>query len=201
MWRCVFETATGKGVAFNRPAVAGEFVVEIEPRLCGDFANTPGRYQHVDGSFGERPGWTAEQAYGAVVAAVEAKIAAIEAHKAVLQIGPFLYQGHLYYTDGNAMSDFERTKARCQRLAGTDPIPTPPPIAGHWLSADVDPETGLRVPVAFTVEQFYDLSDALYDNRALLWAAEVMHKLSVQTMAATGATAEQIAAYDHTANW
>jgi hypothetical protein len=74
-------------------------------------------------------------------------------------------------------------------------------VAGYWMSADRDPETGGRVLVAMTCGQFKQLARSLYDRNAALWGAKQVHYATVESMAAAGATAEQILEYDHTAGW
>jgi hypothetical protein len=53
MWKCVFDSATNKGVAFGRQAGDGEFMVELPPAECAWFNSEPERYQYVDGVFSE----------------------------------------------------------------------------------------------------------------------------------------------------
>lgn len=53
MWKCIFDSTTNRGVAFNRAAGAGEFMVEIHPSAAGSFASEPGRYKYVNGVFSE----------------------------------------------------------------------------------------------------------------------------------------------------
>lgn len=52
-WKCVFDSATGRGVAFGRQAGDGEFMVELAPSECGWFNSEPSKYQYVDGTFSE----------------------------------------------------------------------------------------------------------------------------------------------------
>lgn len=80
MWKCVFYSGTGRGVAFGREAGAGEFMVELPPSECGWFNVTPERYQYVDGAFSERAEWQAEQQ--AKEEEQNARIARLEAIKA-----------------------------------------------------------------------------------------------------------------------
>jgi hypothetical protein len=202
MWKCIFDTVTGKGVAFNRPALTGEFAVEIEPRLCGDFANVPGRYQYIEGAFSERPGWAAESNVGKITTAVQSKLAQVAEEKDRRQNDLFTAQGYDFYADQEATETIRTTllMAMSDGLAGTDPVPTPAPFEGLWLTASVD-EDGDRVAIPLTVAQLKLLSKALYNRNARLWAKSKGHAIAIVSMAKAGATPAQIAAYDHTANW
>ena len=133
--------------------------------------------------------------------AVQRKLADIDRHAAMLQDQHLSHDGHLYYADPGSLATITTTLAIAQMLADTDPVPTPPPVAGYWMSADRDPQTGGRVLVAMTCGQFKQLARALYDRNAALWGARQVHYATVEAMAAGGATAEQILGYDHTAGW
>jgi hypothetical protein len=61
MWKCVFDSATNKGVAFGRQAGDGEFMVELPPADCGWFNSEPERYQYINGVFSERPAQELEE--------------------------------------------------------------------------------------------------------------------------------------------
>ena len=132
--------------------------------------------------------------------AVQRKLADIDRHAAMLQDQHLSHNGHLYYADQDSLATITTTLAIAQMLADTDPVPTPP-VAGYWMSADRDPETGGRVLVAMTCGQFKQLARSLYDRNAALWGAKQVHYATVEAMAAAGATAEQILEYDHTAGW
>ena len=101
-----------------------------------------------------------------------------------------MYQGHTYVADERS---FLGTKVRGSRLALTDPVPTPPPVTGSWKTRE-----GL---VPMTVAEFEAMADYFYDLVAVIWGKEEMHYAAVSNMVALGATAAQIKAYDHTANW
>jgi len=53
MWKCVFDSTSKRGVAFNREPQDGEFMQEITPANAAWFASEPERYQYVDGVFSE----------------------------------------------------------------------------------------------------------------------------------------------------
>ena len=133
--------------------------------------------------------------------AVQRKLADIDRQAAMLQDQHLSHGGHLYYADPGSLATITTTLAIAQMLADTEPAPTPPPVAGYWMSADRDPETGGRVLVPMTCGGFKALARALYDRNAALWGAKQMHYAAVEAMAAAGATAEQILGYDHTAGW
>ena len=133
--------------------------------------------------------------------AVQRKLADIDRHAAMLQDQHLSHGGHLYHADPGSLATITTTLAIVQMQADTDPVPTPAPVAGYWLSADRDPQTGGRVLVPMNNGQFKQLARALYDRNAALWGARQVHYATVEGMAAAGATAEQILAYDHTAGW
>ena len=81
---------------------------------------------------------------GAMTAAqaVEIKELEIDRYAALLQNQYLSRGGHLYYADPHSLDTITTTLAIVQMLADTDPVPTPPPVAGYWLSADRDPWGG-----------------------------------------------------------
>ena len=133
--------------------------------------------------------------------AVQRKLADIVRHVRTLQHEHLVHDGHLYYADEDSLATITTTLAMVQMLGDTDPVPTPPPVTGCWLTADVDAQTGQREVVAMTCGGFKRLARALYDRNAALWGAKQVHYATVEAMAAGGATAEQILQYDHTAGW
>lgn len=136
-----------------------------------------------------------------IAASVQRKLADIDRYAAVLQDQPLAHNGHHYYADPGSLETITTTLAVVIMLADDAPVPTPAPVAGKWMSADRDPQTGGRVLVEMSNGQFKQLARALYDRNALLWGAKQMHYAAVEAMAAGGATAEQILQYDHTAGW
>ena len=136
-----------------------------------------------------------------IAAAVQRKLADIDRYAARLQDQPLAHNGHHYYADRGSMETITTTLAVVIMLADDAPVPTPAPVAGKWMSADRDPQTGGRVLVEMSNGQFKQLARALYDRNALLWGAKQMHYATVEAMAAGGATEEQILGYDHTAGW
>ena len=136
-----------------------------------------------------------------IAASVQRKLADIDRYAASLQDQPLTHNGHRYYADRGSLETITTTLAVVLLLADDAPVPTPAPVAGKWMSADRDPQTGGRVLVEMSNGQFKQLARALYDRNALLWGAKQMHYAAVEAMAAGGATAEQILGYDHTAGW
>ena len=59
----------------------------------------------------------------------------------------------------------------------------------------------MTVAVPMTVGGIKGLVVALYDRNGLIWGAEMVHKATIEAMAASGSTAAEILAYDHTAGW
>lgn len=133
--------------------------------------------------------------------AVRRQLANIARQSASLQDQQMVHEGRQYYADRSSLETITTTLAIVQMLSDNDPVPTPPPVTGCWLTADVDQQTGQRVAVAMTCGAFKLLARALYDRNALLWGAKQLHCATVEAMAAGGATAEQILQYDHTAGW
>ena len=136
-----------------------------------------------------------------VAQAVELKERDIARQEEALRASRLLHNGHHFYADEDSLATITTTLAIAQMTDDADPVPTPAPVAGCWLTADRDPETGQRVVVAMTCGDFKMLARALYDRNAALWGARQVHYAAVEAMAAGGATAEQILGYDHTAGW
>ena len=121
---------------------------------------------------------------------IQRKLAAIDRYAETLQDRPLVHNGRSYYADRHSLNTITTTLSAVQMLANIDPVPTPPPVAGKWMSADRDPETGQRVLVAMTCAEFKLLARALYDRNAALWGAKQAHKATIEAMAAAGATVE-----------
>jgi hypothetical protein len=68
------------------------------------------------------------------------------------------------------------------------------------MSADVD-ASGNRIIVPLTVAEMRQLLAALYDRNGSIWGKEVIHKATIEAMVATGATPDQVAAYDVSLGW
>lgn len=134
-----------------------------------------------------------------VAQAVELKEWDIARQEESLRASHLLHNGHHFYADEDSLATITTALAVVQMLADTDPIPTPPPVAGCWMSADMD--AGQRVVVPMTCAAFKLLARALYDRNALLWGAKQIHYATVEGMAAAGATAAEILAYDHLRGW
>ena len=136
-----------------------------------------------------------------VASAVRRKLAQIDRHAARLQDDHLVHNGRRFYADRGSLETITTTLAVVLMQSDDAPVPTPAPVAGKWMSADVDEQTGQRVLVPMTCADFRALARALYDRNALLWGAKQLHYAAVEGMAAGGATAEQILGYDHTAGW
>ena len=136
-----------------------------------------------------------------IAGAVRYKLEMIDRYAEVLQDQLLTHDGNRYYADRGSLETITTTLAVV--LTGSDdaPVPTPAPVAGKWLTADVDAQTGQRVVVAMSCGDFKLLARALYYRNAALWGARQLHYAAVEAMAAGGGTAEQILGYDHTAGW
>ena len=136
-----------------------------------------------------------------VASAVRRKLAQIDRHAARLQDEQLVHNGHRFYADLGSLETITTTLAMVLMLADDAPVPTPAPVAGKWLSADRDQQTGGRVLVEMSNGQFKHLARALYDRNAALWGAKQMHYATIEAMAASGSTAAEILAYDHLQGW
>ena len=133
--------------------------------------------------------------------AVRRKEVEIDRHEGYLQGMHLEYDGHLYYADPSSMDTIMKTLLIVLTMTDDEPVPTPPPVAGCWLTADRDQETGARVARPMNCAYFKGFARYLYLCRAPVWGAKQLHYATVEGMAAAGATAEQILEYDHTAGW
>lgn len=136
-----------------------------------------------------------------VAGAVAQKLAEIDRHAATLQDLPLEHGGNRFYADRGSLETITTTLAVVLMGADADPIPTPGHVAGKWMSADRDQQTGGRVLVPMSNGQFKQLARALYDRNAAIWDAKQGHYVVVENMAILGATAVQILQYDHTSGW
>ena len=136
-----------------------------------------------------------------IAVSVQRKLADIDRYAARLEDQPLAHNGHHYYADRGSLETITTTLAVVLMQSDDAPVPTPAPVAGKWISADRDPQTGGRVLVPMSNGQFKQMARALYDRNALLWGAKQMHYAAVEAMAAGGATAAEILAYDHLQGW
>ena len=86
MWKCIFDSATNIGVAFNREPFAGEYKRFIPPEKCGAFNMAPHRYKFENNLLVEVDGWEQaeaddESARVAAAAALAARVVAIKSAK------------------------------------------------------------------------------------------------------------------------
>ena len=146
------------------------------------------------------PKWNGSAWIDDVESAVLDKISLLEDYCDTLQQANFSWNDHNFYADKSAQEDFSKTLQRSGRLADSAPVPTPAPIYGKWKTADIGHD-GYNIFVQMTVGQLKDLSDALYDHIAALWAKKDIHKLTIAQMVFSGATSLQIINYDITVGW
>ena len=71
-----------------------------------------------------------------VTSAVRRKLASIDRHAARLQDEHLVHDGHHFYADPGSLATITTTLAIVQMLPDADPVPTPPPVTGCWLTAD-----------------------------------------------------------------
>lgn len=136
-----------------------------------------------------------------VAGAVRDQLAAIERYAASLQAQPVVHNGHSFYADLDATRTIEVTLLIYAGLADSDPVPVPYPLqAGYWMSADFD-QSGNRVVVPMTMADFRAMGKALMERNAAIWGKKQIHFATLEAMAAEGASAAQILAYDITEGW
>lgn len=151
-------------------------------------------------------GWTVSavnQDTCTVAEALTAKKKAIEERSNMLQQQNFVYNGREFYADGWATKTLESclSVSLALGLAATDPVRVPLPLhPGYWFTAEQD-ASGNRVVVPFSVGDLKAAVTALYDRNGAIWGKQMIHEATLDAMVAEGATAAQIAAYDHTAGW
>jgi len=100
--------------------------------------------------------------------AVQRKLADIDRHAAMLQDQQLEHEGHRYYADPGSLETITTTLAVVLMGADADPIPTPGHVAGKWMSADRDPQTGGRVLVPMSNGQFKQMARALRPQRGIV---------------------------------
>lgn len=138
-----------------------------------------------------------------VMSIYESKLSAIQSQAAYLQSQPFVYMGYRFYADQWATKTLESCLAvsLALGLADSDPVRVPFPLqSGYWLVADMDADNN-RITVPFTVGDLKQAVTLLYDRNGAIWGRQMIHDATVESMVASGATAAQILAYDHTAGW
>lgn len=122
----------------------------------------------------------------------------IDAIKDRLKMANFPYAGHNWYADYDAIAG---TCNICNSLPDTDPIPTPSPITGYWMSADTD-SNGNPVVLPFTVAEFKDFARAYYARDATLWATARVHKNAVESIAKDPeSTVDDVKGYNYLTGW
>lgn len=135
--------------------------------------------------------------------AAAAKRRQIEAHAAELQSQNFTWSGHSMYADSWSTKTLESclTVSIALGLADTAPVRVPFPLEpGYWFTADVD-ATGNRIAIPFTVGDLKQALTALYDRNGAIWGRQIIHIATLEAMLSSGATATEIAAYNHTMGW
>ena len=73
---------------------------------------------------------------------IQRKLAAIDRYAETLQDRPLVHNGRSYYADRHSLNTITTTLSVVQMLADDAPVPTPPPVAGCWLTATRRPASG-----------------------------------------------------------
>lgn len=163
----------------------------------------PDRWQLVDGKWSEIEGWLDARRSAKMADTVALKIVEIEAESRRRQMADLSWNGHTWYADAWATETVESCCAVATALGmgNTDPIRVPPPLQpGYWMTSEVD-ESGNRILAGLTVGDMRHLLAALYDRNGAIWGKEVIHKATVEAMAAEGASVDDIEQYDISVGW
>ena len=167
-------------------------------------ASQPDRWQIIDGVWKEIDGWAASRLAARQAKAMAEKITQINTENQRRQLLPIFFGGHTWYADTWATKTIESCCAVASALgmADDDLIRVPTPLqAGCWLTADLDSSGNEIVATGVTVVDMRQLLVALYDRNGALWGKALVHKATLEAMAAEGATVEDIEAYDCTVGW
>lgn len=130
--------------------------------------------------------------------ALATKLFEVEVAANAQQSESFVFEGHIYFAAADDIITMNGVLINSIGLDDTDPIPTPPPIAGSWLSADVD-ESGNRVAVPFTVGDFKRFTSLLYERNSLIWGKKLTHTTALNSLYASGVSGYKILEYS--INW
>jgi len=186
MWKCVFDSATGKGVAFGRQAGEGEFMVELPPSECGWFNSTPERYRYVDGVFSEWFGWNQERLAKEKAAALKNKLSEIDNEVKSKANSPFVWGSNTWYPDVETV----------QGLYSVLPL-LPDDYTEVWKTADLDQDGVSNIYVTLDKSGITGLALALLTHKKSWWSAGEQKKLALKAlMTDPSTTAEDINAFD-----
>jgi hypothetical protein len=122
MWKCIFDSATNIGVAFNREPLAGEYRKFIAPEKCGMFNLAPHRYKFENNLLVEVDGWEQEEAdreaaRTAAAEALAARVAAIESAKSSSNLKQYtVEQAEEWIT--NTLTDAPNTTVGVKQAVG-----------------------------------------------------------------------------------
>jgi hypothetical protein len=186
MWKCIFDSETGKGVAFGREAQEGEFKVELPPSECAWFNSTPERYQYADGIFSERPEWEQEQQFKELEQAVTQKFNEIIVYNDKKDMEPIPFNGELYK---NTKAVPETIRA-CELMGqeDTDPIFVNNGMWDNYNNTNSTP---------FTLGDLKELYKTGYNICAVHCAVAKYHVAVMSSLT----DIEEIKNYDYTIGW
>lgn len=189
MWKCIFSTVTNRGVAFNRTAQDGEFMVEIPPSECGWFASTPERYQYVEGVFSEVETWEQEVTEKELTAAKTQKVNEITEFGDKKDMEPFEYpaESGVFYKVTDAILN---TITYCDTM-GLPASGALPVNDGNWDNVDG------TVSTPMTVSDLKLLYQAGYSIPATNYQNVKTHVAAVMALA----TKEEVESYDYSQGW
>lgn len=168
------------------------------------YQSQPNRYRLVDGTWKEIDGWKEEYTASKVAEAIGIKSSEIDAESRRRQALPISWNDRTWYADTWATKTIESccAVATSLNMRDIDLVRVPTPLqAGCWLTADLDSSGNEIVATGITVADMRQLLAALYDRNGALWGKALVHKATLEAMAAEGATEEDIEAYDCTAGW
>lgn len=164
----------------------------------------PDRWQLVADEWAEIEGWAAARAAAKMAETVAAKITDIEVESRRRQLANIIWNGHTWFANTWATKTIESCCAVASALgmADDDLIRVPTPLqAGCWLTADLDSSGNEIVATGVTVADMWQLLAALYDRNGKVWGKALVHKATLEAMAAEGATPEEIEMYDIMVGW
>lgn len=160
----VFSAEKNRGVAANRDAQVGEYARQWPVEQCGDFFNTPSRYEWTGTALIEFAGWAAEQAAAKLAAdqsIMKDAIKGKEAQRNGRKIEHPQIAGAFFYPD----SKIDKIIGRSDALNNTDPLPT-----NGGCFDDIDEN-----PVPMTVGQLKKLRNAIVDRDELNYLNRKAH--------------------------
>ena len=155
------------------------------------------------------PEWINEQWVGNKLLTFQAVRDDIHAYEENKRLESFIYTHRgTEYTFAAKRQAIHGTHNRCvsvlmaDPLAGGEPVPTPAPITGYWLTDDIAEGEVTPTMVEMSVAEFITFACYFYDVDAAGRGKALIHIAAIETLYHDpNATAADIAAYDYTTGW